>query len=97
MSGKLTIQFINGKEKSFEFDPQVQLGEGATTKLKEMVASNALIIQLMDELEIIPFANIQSILVKPAKPEFLKKIKVAGAVIVTNRCLTSEQSEPYEL
>ena len=31
MSGKLTVQFIDGKEKSFEFDPQVQFGEGATT------------------------------------------------------------------
>ena len=82
----LTIQFINGKEKSFEFDPQVQFGEGATTRIKEMIASNALIVQMQDEFEIIPFANIQNILIKPAKPEFLKKIKIAGAVIVTNRC-----------
>jgi hypothetical protein len=86
MSGMLTIQFINGKEKSFEFDPQVQFGEGATTRIKEMIASNALIVQMQDEFEIIPFANIQNILIKPAKPEFLKKIKIAGAVIVTNRC-----------
>ena len=39
-----------------------------------------------DEFEIIPLANIQNILVKPAKPEFLKKLKIAGAVIVTNSC-----------
>jgi len=97
MSGKLTIQFINGKEKSFEFETQVHFGEGATTKLKEMIASSALIIQMKDELEIIPFANIQSILLKPAKPEILKKIKIGGAVIVTNRCLPSGQSEPFEL
>jgi hypothetical protein len=86
MSGKLTVLFTNGKEKSFEFDPQVQLGEGATTRLKEMIATNALIIQMKDELEIIPFANIQNILIKPARPEFLNKITIAGAVIVTNRC-----------
>ena len=88
MSGKLTIQFTNGKEKSFEFDPQVQFGEGATSRLKEMIATNAIIVQMEDEFEIIPFANVQNILVKPAKPEFLKKIKIPGAVIVTNRCLT---------
>lgn len=86
MSGKLTIQFTNGKEKSFEFDPQVQFGGGVATKLKEMIASNALIIQLEGEIEIIPFANIQTMLVTPAQPELLKKVKVAGAVIVTNRC-----------
>ena len=86
MSGKLTVQFINGKEKSFEFDPQEQFAQGAATKLKEMIASNALIIQLEDEFEIIPFANIQTVLVIPADPELLKKIKIAGAIIVTNRC-----------
>ncbi len=86
MSGKLTVQFINGKEKSFEFDPQEQFAQGAATKLKEMITSNALIIQLEDEFEIIPFANIQTVLVIPANPELLKKIKIAGAVVVTNRC-----------
>ena len=86
MSGKLTIQFINGKEKSFAFDPQVQLGQGASTKLKEMIASNALIIQMEDELEIIPFANIQDVVVVPATAGLLQKIKIAGAVIATNRC-----------
>jgi hypothetical protein len=86
MSGKLTVQFVNGKEKSFAFDPQVQLGQGASTKLKEMITSNALIIQMEDELEIIPFANIQNILITPAQPDLLKKIKIAGAVIATNRC-----------
>ena len=85
MSGKLTVQFINGKEKSFEFDPQVQFGQGASTKLKEMLASNALIIQMKDEFEIIPFANIQNILVIPAQPELLNQIKIAGAVIATKR------------
>jgi len=29
MSGKLTVQFIDG-QKSFEFDPPVQFGEGTT-------------------------------------------------------------------
>ena len=86
MSGKLTIQFINGKEKSFEFDPQEQFAQGASTKLKEMIASNALIIQMEGELEIIPFANIQDIVIIPAQPETLNKIKIAGAVVVTNRC-----------
>jgi hypothetical protein len=86
MSGKLTVKFINGNEKSFEFDPQVQLGQGASTKLKEMIASNALVIQLEDELEIIPFANIQDVVVIPATPDLLKKIQIAGAVIATNRC-----------
>ncbi len=86
MSGKLTIQFINGKEKSFEFDPQEQFAQGAATKLKEMIASNALIVQLEGELEIIPFANIQTMLITPAQPELLKKIKFSGAVVVTNRC-----------
>jgi hypothetical protein len=86
MSGKLTVKFINGEEKSFEFDPQGQFAQGAATKLKEMVASNALIIQLESEIEIIPFANIQDIIVIPAEPELLKKIKIASAVVVTNRC-----------
>jgi hypothetical protein len=86
MSGKLTVKFINGNEKSFEFDPQGQFAQGAATKLKEMVASNALIVQLENEIEIIPFANIQDILVIPAEPELLKKIKIASAVVVTNRC-----------
>ena len=86
MSGKLTIQFINGKEKSFEFDPQEQFGQGASTKLKEMIDSNALIVQLEGELEIIPFANIQDVVIIPATPDLLKKIKIAGAVIATNRC-----------
>ena len=86
MSGKLTIQFINGKEKSFEFDPQEQFTQGASTKLKELIASNALIIQMEGELEIIPFANIQTMLIIPAQPELLNKIKIAGAVVVTNRC-----------
>lgn len=85
MSGKLTVHFINGKEKSFEFDPQVQFGQGASTKIQEMISSNALIIQLEDEFEIIPFANIQDILVIPATPDLLKKIKMSGAVIATNR------------
>ena len=86
MSGKLTVKFINGKEKSFEFDPQGQFAQGAATKLKEMIASNALIIQLENEIEIIPFANIQDILVTTDDPELLKKVKIAGAVVVTNRC-----------
>lgn len=85
MSGKLTIQFINGKEKAFEFDPQIQFGQGASTKLQEMIASNALIVQLEDELEIIPFANIQHIVLIPAQPDLLKKIKISGALIATNR------------
>ena len=86
MSGKLTVQFINGKEKSFEFDPQGNFAQGSATKLKEMIASNALVIQLEGEIEIIPFANIQNILVIPAEPEALQKIKIAGAVVVSNRC-----------
>jgi len=51
-----------------------------------MIASIALIIQMEDEFEIIPLANIQDILVIPADPELLKKVKIAGAVVVTNRC-----------
>lgn len=86
MSGKLTVKFINGNEKSFEFDPQVQLGQGASTKLKEMIASNALIIQMEDEFEIIPFANIQEVVIVPATGGILQKIKIPGAVIATNRC-----------
>jgi len=86
MSGKLTIQFINGNEKSYEFDPQEQFSQGAATKLKEMIATNALIIQMEGEFEIVPFANVQNIVVKPANPEALKKIKISGAVVATNRC-----------
>jgi len=81
----LTVQFIYGKEKSFEFDPQVHFGEGSTTKLKEMLSSNALIVQMKDELEIILFANIQNILVTPANPELLKKIKTTGALVSSGR------------
>ena len=85
MSGKLTVEFVNGKEKSFEFDAQGTHFQGAS-KIQEMVASNALVIQLEGEIEIIPFANIQNILVKPADPELLKKVKLSGSVVVKNRC-----------
>jgi len=78
MSGKITIKFINGNEQNYEFEPQAQpnlIG----TKLKELLNSAALVFRLEKELEIIPFANVQSITVLPAQ-EISSEIQIPGSV-----------------
>ena len=78
MSGKITIKFTNGNEQSYEFEPQAQpnlIG----TKLKELLNSTALVLWLGKELEIIPFANIQSITILPAE-EIPSKTKIQGTL-----------------
>ncbi len=78
MSGKLTIKFTNGNEQNYEFEPQAQQ-KMVGTKLKELLNSTALVIQLEKELEIIPFANVQSITVLPAQ-DILSGAQIQGAV-----------------
>jgi len=76
MSGKITIKFTNGNEQSYEFEPQSQPNL-VGTKLKELLNSTALVLRLGKELEIIPFANIQSITVLPAQ-EIPSETKIQG-------------------
>jgi len=78
MSGKITIKFINGSEQNYEFEPQAQQ-KMIGSKLKELLNSTALVIQLEKELEIIPFANIQSITVLPGQ-DILSGTQIQGAV-----------------
>lgn len=78
MSGKITIKFTNGSEQNYELEPQAQ-AKMIGTKLKELLSSAALVIQLEKELEIIPFANIQSITVLPAQ-DILSGGQIQGAV-----------------
>jgi len=49
-------------------------------KLRELLDSNALVLQLEGEIEIIPFANIQSITVVPARDNMTEKVVLQGAV-----------------
>jgi len=78
MSGKITIKFTNGSEQNYEIEPQAQ-AIMAGTKLKELLSSTALVIQLEKELEIIPFANILSITILPAQ-DILSGVQIQGAV-----------------
>lgn len=80
MSGKITIKFTNGNEQNYEFEPQVQPSL-AGTKLKELLNSTALVLRLGNELEIIPFANIQSITILPAQ-EIPSETKIQGTLEV---------------
>ena len=78
MSGKITIKFTNGNEQIYEFEPQAQPNL-VGTKLKELLNSTALVLRLGKELEIIPFANIQSITVLPAQ-EIPPETKIQGTL-----------------
>ena len=79
MSGKIKVKFVNGNEDKFYFEPQ---GEPAMVakKLRELLDSNALVLQLEGEIEVIPFANIQSITIVPAMKDVAEKIVLQGAV-----------------
>jgi len=79
MSGKIKVKFINGKEDKFHFEPQ---GEPAmfAKQLRESLNSNALVLQLEGEIEIIPFANVQNITVVPARENVTEKVVLQGAV-----------------
>ena len=79
MSGIIKIKFVNGKEGNFEFEPQ---GEPSMVgkKLRELIDSNALVLQLEGEIEVIPFANIQSITIIPASQDVAEKVVLQGAV-----------------
>ena len=79
MSGKITIKFTNGNEQNYEFEPQAQQ-KMVGTKLKELLNSNALVIQLEKELEIVPFANIQSISVSPGQ-DILSGAQIQGTIV----------------
>ncbi|TDJ58106.1 MAG: hypothetical protein E2O41_06685 [Nitrospina sp.] len=79
MSGKITIKFTNGNEQNYEIEPQAQQ-KMVGSKLKELLNSNALVIQLEKELEIIPFANIQIITVLPAE-DILSGGPIQGTVV----------------
>ncbi len=80
MSGKIKVKFVNGQEDKFDFEPQ---GEPAMVakKLRELLDSNALVLQLEGEIEIIPMANIQSITVIPARENIIEKMVLQGAVL----------------
>lgn len=79
MSGKIKIKFVNGNEDNFDFEPQSEPAMFGK-KLRESLDSNALVLQLDGEIEIIPFANIQSITVVPARDNITEKIVLQGAV-----------------
>ena len=79
MSGKIKVKFVNGNEDNFDFEPQgepTMLGK----KLRELLDSNALVLQLEGAIEIIPFANIQSITVIPSRENITEKMVLQGAV-----------------
>ena len=80
MSGKIKVKFVNGQEDKFDFEPQ---GEPAMfgKKLRELLDSNALVLQLGGEIEIIPLANIQSITVIPAREKILETVALQGAIV----------------
>jgi len=80
MSGKLTVNYINGDKAVFEFAPVTTPGMAGTT-LKEMLNSHAIVLQLGEEFEIIPMANIQSMSLVPAAVEEMKKIKLPGVLV----------------
>jgi len=80
MSGNIKIKLTNGSEQIYEFEPQAQPNL-VGTKLKEMLNSSALVLHLDNELEIIPFANIQSITVLPAQ-EIPPGTKIQGTLAV---------------
>ena len=80
MSGKIKVKFVNGKENKFDFEPQ---GEPAmfAKKLRELLNSNALVLQLEGEIVIIPMANVQSITIIPARKNIGEKMVLQGAVL----------------
>ncbi len=79
MSGKIKVKFVNGQEDNFDFEPQ---GEPAmfAKKLRELLTSNALVLQLDGEIEIIPLSNIQSLTVIPAREKILETVALQGAI-----------------
>ena len=79
MSGKIKVKFVNGQEDNFDFEPQTEPAMFAK-KLRESLDSNALVLQLEGEIEVIPFANIQSIIVVPARDNITEKVVLQGAV-----------------
>ncbi len=80
MAGKITIKYINGKEDTFKFEPVGEMPMSVVSELKEILNQSALIIQGVSTLEIIPFSNIQSISVIPARETVLRTIKIKGAI-----------------
>ena len=79
MSGKIKVKFVNGQEDKFHFEPQSEPAMFAK-QLRESLNSNALVLQLEGEIEVIPFANIQSITVVPASQDAAEKVVLQGAV-----------------
>ena len=80
MSGKIKVKFINGQEDKFHFEPQSEPAMFAK-KLREFLTSNALVLQLDGEVEIIPLANVQSITVIPAREKILETVALQGAIV----------------
>ena len=78
MSGTIKVKFVNGNEDQFDFEPQAEPAMFAK-KLRESLDSSALVLQLDGEIEVIPFANIQSITIVPAS-QGAEKVVLQGAV-----------------
>ncbi len=80
MSGKIKVKFVNGQEDNFDFEPQSEPAMFGK-KLRELIDSNALVLQLEGEIEVMPLANIQSISIIPARENIMEKVTLQGAVL----------------
>ena len=85
MTGRLTVKYINGDKDDFEFKPVGSSSDWARIRLREILDSNRIVLQLEGEIEVIPFANVQSISVVPAKEEILE-VKISEAQVAKRIC-----------
>lgn len=63
----LKIQFVNGEEKTFAFEPLVNTTDPAmvATRVQQMLDSGRIMLKAADKLMIIPMANVIALEISP--------------------------------
>lgn len=63
----LKIQFVDGQEKTFVFEPLINTTDAAmvTTRVQQMLDSGRIILKADNKLLIIPLANVISLEISP--------------------------------
>ena len=76
----LTIHFIDGTKMSLNFPPQAENEYAAVLKLKELLKTRQLLVEVDGALLVIPFENIKYIQAYPAPPKLPETAITAASV-----------------
>ena len=76
----MTIRYLNGKLQTFEFEQQAE-DHFLPLRIKEVTAAGYLLIELEDQITMIPLGSVQNIEIGP-KPSELPATAILNAKLV---------------